>query len=68
TLINIACGLLKKQINSLAEAFESEGGFTEKLYATRKKKRETHKARRPSLKFRRKKPAAMLPASRHENL
>ncbi|WP_085755345.1 four helix bundle suffix domain-containing protein [Sedimentisphaera salicampi] len=39
TLINIACGLLKKQINSLAEAFESEGGFTERLYATRKKKK-----------------------------
>ncbi|WP_161488201.1 four helix bundle suffix domain-containing protein [Sedimentisphaera cyanobacteriorum] len=41
TLINIACGLLRKQINSLAEAFEYEGGFTERLYAARKKNRDS---------------------------
>lgn len=35
-LINVACGLLDRQLASLAEAFEREGGFTERLYRVRK--------------------------------
>lgn len=42
TLITVACSLLDRQIQNLAEAFESEGGFTEKLYRIRtQRKRNT---------------------------
>jgi four helix bundle suffix protein len=34
-LINVASILLGRQVATLAEAFESEGGFTERLYRTR---------------------------------
>jgi four helix bundle suffix protein len=34
-LINVACYLLDRQVGKLARDFESEGGFTERLYRTR---------------------------------
>ena len=34
-LIAVACGLLDRQLASLAAAFEREGGFTERLYRVR---------------------------------
>jgi four helix bundle suffix protein len=40
TLITVSCHLLGRQIASLAKAFETEGGFTERLYHTRKQVRE----------------------------
>ncbi len=39
SLINLACYLLDRQIQRLAKDFENEGGFTERLYRTRRKKR-----------------------------
>jgi four helix bundle suffix protein len=38
-LINVATALLGRQVNSLALAFETQGGFTERLYATRRQTR-----------------------------
>ncbi len=38
-LINVAWGLLGRQIQTLADDFENEGGFTERLYRIRKTKR-----------------------------
>jgi len=38
-LIAVACGLLDRQLAAQAEAFEKEGGFTERLYGTRRRKR-----------------------------
>jgi four helix bundle suffix protein len=38
-LIAVACGLLDRQLASLAAAFEREGGFTERLYRVRKNAR-----------------------------
>ncbi len=38
-LIGVACAMLDRQINFLAEAFIQEGGFTEKLYKTRQQHR-----------------------------
>jgi four helix bundle suffix protein len=38
-LINVACTLLDRQINALAKSFIEEGGFTERLYRTRKANR-----------------------------
>lgn len=35
SLLNLACHLLNKQIAAQAAAFESEGGFTERLYKVR---------------------------------
>ena len=35
TLTVVACSLLDKQVHSLAKQFESEGGFTERLYRVR---------------------------------
>ncbi len=35
-LIGVACSLLDRQLASLAKAFETNGGFTERLYQTRK--------------------------------
>jgi len=39
TLIAVACSLLDRQLAAQAEAFEKEGGFTERLYRTRQAKR-----------------------------
>ncbi|MBW6511043.1 MAG: four helix bundle suffix domain-containing protein [Desulfuromonadaceae bacterium] len=39
TLLAVACALLDRQVARLAEDFESKGGFTERLYRTRKQKR-----------------------------
>ena len=38
-LINVACALLDRQLAVQAEVFETEGGFTERLYRTRKARR-----------------------------
>jgi four helix bundle suffix protein len=38
-LIAVACGLLDRQIVSQARSFEEEGGFTERLYRVRTRKR-----------------------------
>jgi four helix bundle suffix protein len=35
TLTIVACSLLDRQVHSLAKQFESEGGFTERLYRVR---------------------------------
>lgn len=35
-LLSITCNLLNKQLTAQAEAFQNEGGFTERLYNTRK--------------------------------
>jgi four helix bundle suffix protein len=40
TLISVATALLDRQIQAQAKAFETEGGFTERLYKARKSKRE----------------------------
>ena len=39
SLINLACYLLDKQVTTLANRFENEGGFTERLYKVRRNKR-----------------------------
>lgn len=39
TLITVACFLLDKQLKTLAQDFENEGGFTERLYKVRNEKR-----------------------------
>lgn len=39
-LITAACSLLDRQIAAQAKAFETEGGFTERLYKMRKKARQ----------------------------
>ncbi len=38
-LITVACALLDRQVAKLAEDFENEGGFTERLYRVRTAKR-----------------------------
>lgn len=38
-LVGVACALLDRQIESLAADFEREGGFTERLYRVRSKRR-----------------------------
>lgn len=38
-LIGVAVSLLDRQVDSQARAFESEGGFTERLYRTRRDRR-----------------------------
>jgi four helix bundle suffix protein len=38
-LLAVACGLLDRQLSSQAKAFESNGGFTERLYRVRAEKR-----------------------------
>jgi four helix bundle suffix protein len=40
-LISVACYLLDKQIRQLADKFEKEGGFTERLYNVRRNQRRT---------------------------
>ena len=39
SLLNLACYLLSRQIETLAKKFENEGGFSERLYRVRSKKR-----------------------------
>lgn len=39
-LIAVACALLDRQVAALAKSFEEEGGFTERLYRTRKSRRD----------------------------
>jgi len=39
TLIVVACSLLDRQIRILATSFETEGGFTERLYRIRSERR-----------------------------
>ena len=38
-LITVACSLLDRQLAAQASAFEQEGGFTERLYQRRHRKR-----------------------------
>lgn len=38
-LLAVACSLLDRQLTALATAFETEGGFTERLYRVRSQKR-----------------------------
>jgi four helix bundle suffix protein len=38
-LLAVACSLLDRQLASQAKAFETEGGFTERLYRVRSEKR-----------------------------
>lgn len=38
-LLAVACPLLDRQLDTLAKAFETEGGFTERLYRVRCEKR-----------------------------
>jgi four helix bundle suffix protein len=41
-LIAVACSLLKRQIAALEAAFEREGGFTERLFKIRHRRRGGH--------------------------
>jgi four helix bundle suffix protein len=41
TLLAVACALLDRQLAAQAKAFETEGGFTERLYKIRIQKRST---------------------------
>ena len=43
SLLNLCCYLLERQVASQAKDFEEEGGFTERLYRVRKKKRDGHR-------------------------
>jgi four helix bundle suffix protein len=38
-LIAVACSLLDRQLAAQADAFEAEGGFTERLYDRRQRRR-----------------------------
>lgn len=38
-LLTVACTLLDRQVKSLADAFEKDGGFTERLYRVRNNKK-----------------------------
>lgn len=40
SLLNLCCYLLDRQVQAQAEAFEKEGGFTERLYRIRQARRE----------------------------
>jgi four helix bundle suffix protein len=40
-LIAVACSLLDRQLSTLAARFEQEGGFTERMYRTRRARRES---------------------------
>ena len=48
-LIGVACALLDRQIAALAAAFETEGGFTERLYRIRTGRRRQPPQRRESI-------------------
>jgi len=39
SLLNLCCYLLGRQVQALADAFEKEGGFTERLYRIRSERR-----------------------------
>jgi four helix bundle suffix protein len=39
-LTGVACALLSRQIETLAKQFETEGGFTERLYRVRRQRRD----------------------------
>jgi four helix bundle suffix protein len=39
SLLNLSCHLLDRQLAALAQAFENEGGFTERLYRVRSQKK-----------------------------
>ena len=39
-LVGVACALLRRQLAAQAESFEKDGGFTERLYRTRFKRRD----------------------------
>lgn len=41
SLLNLCCYLLDRQIAAQAQAFETEGGFTERLYRIRNQKRKS---------------------------
>ena len=41
SLINLVCYFLDRQVSRLAQDFENEGGFTEKLYRVRSAKRKS---------------------------
>ncbi len=43
TLLAVACALLDRQVSRLAADFETEGGFTERLYRVRTAKRRTQR-------------------------
>jgi len=43
SLLNLACYLLDRQVERLAQDFENEGGFTERLYKVRSQKRRGQK-------------------------
>jgi len=40
SLLNLCNYLLDRQLHALAETFEKEGGFTERLYRRRSKRRD----------------------------
>ena len=41
SLLNLCCYLLDRQLSTQAEAFEKEGGFTERMYRIRTQRRRT---------------------------
>ncbi len=55
SLLNLCCYLLDRQLSAQAQAFENEGGFTERLYRTRQQMRRAAKppplCGRPALAF-----------------
>ncbi len=49
-LLAVACSLLDRQLAAQAEAFENEGGFTERLHRIRSEKRSAHSSSTRSTK------------------
>jgi four helix bundle suffix protein len=49
-LLAVACSLLDRQLSAQAKAFETEGGFTERLYRVRSEKRFSRSASTRSIK------------------
>lgn len=49
-LLAVACSLLDRQLSAQAKAFETEGGFTERLYRVRSEKRSSRSASTRSIK------------------
>lgn len=49
-LLTVACSLLNRQIAAQAAAFETEGGFTERLYRVRSQKRSSGTSSTPPVK------------------
>jgi four helix bundle suffix protein len=50
-LLAVACGLLDRQLTTLAKVFEAEGGFTERLYRVRSEKRSSRSSATMPTKF-----------------